>query len=214
MPNTIEIDKTDLLAVDRMMVTISEGKRVVIVKATNEVLKGVRTQAASLIFAKVNLKSGEIKKYFSLNTMQKSDLSADISCVGKPVPLIKYGATQINKGISVKILRKGKKSPVKHAFIAKVKSRKPDDLHTGAFWREKNIRGKHFKLGKRIRIPSPGKIPALEKFQLPIRQLYGPAVSDIFDDKDIMDATLSNADVRMEDRLKYHTGQLLIKARA
>lgn len=212
MAATIEIDKSDLVAVDFMISQIDAGKKIAIMRATNDVLGGVRTESTRLIYNKVMLKSAVIRKHFSLNKMQKDDLSADISCVGKPVPLISFGARQINKGVSVKVLRAGKRDTVRHAFVAKMPSG-----HTGVFWRERNIRGGgRWKVGKRIVLPSWDASragAALRRLQLPIRQLYGPRVPDIFDDDEIMTAAMSNADVRMKDRLNYHTNRLLEKAR-
>ena len=208
MPMSIEIDKTDLVAVDFTINTIDAGKRVAIMRATNDVLGGVRTEATRLIFAKVTLKSAVIRKHFSLNKMQKSNLSADVKCVGDPLPLINYGARQVNKGVSVKVLKSGKRDTIRHAFIATLGSG-----HTGAFWREGNVRGGSWKTGRRRALPSPSTGSMLREYQLPIRQLYGPAVPAIFDDDDIMGPTLSNADVRMAERLNYHTDRLLDKAR-
>lgn len=204
---TIEIDKSDLIAVDFTINQINGGAKVAIMRATNDVLAGVRTESTRAIFNKVTLKSAVIRKHFKLNKMSTADMSADVECSGGPLPLINYGARQVNKGVSVKLLKAGKRDTIRHAFVTTV------GAHTGAFWREENIRGKKWPVGMRRTLPSPkGKNDPMRKFQLPIKQLYGPAVPDIFNDDDIMAAAMSNADVRMNDRLKYHTDRLLQKA--
>jgi hypothetical protein len=200
-----------------MLATIKDGSKTAIRLATNEVLKGVRTDAVKYIDAKVTLKPTIIRKHFSLGKMTVANLRASVDCIGDPLPLIHYGATSVVKGVKVKILAKGTRDLVKHAFIATMGS-----THRGVFWRstrQKGIRPSRFPVGKKTKVPSPVKRSGEQKlaggttFQLPIHELYGPRVPDIFDDNDIMDLVLQGTSLRFNKRLDYHTNRLLERAR-
>jgi hypothetical protein len=200
-----------------MLATIKDGSKTAIRLATNEVLKGVRTDAVKEIDAKVTLKPTIIREHFTLNNMTVASLRASVDCRGDPLPLIYYGATSVVKGVKVKILARGTKDLVKHAFIATLGS-----THRGVFWRSTRragIRPSRFPVGKRTKVPSPQKrsgeqiLGGESTFQLPIHELYGPRVPDIFDDNDIMDLVLRGANLRFQKRLYYHTNRLIEKAR-
>ena len=212
---TVVIDKTDL---DKTMQALIGrwGAPSVIRMATNDVLGGVRTDAVKYIDAKVSLKPTIIRKHFTLNKMTAEDLSASVDCRGDPLPLIYYGATSVVKGVKVRILNSGPRDLVKHAFIATMKSG-----HKGVFWRSnrvKGIRPKRFPVGKRTTVPSPRARSGEEirggysTFQLPIHELYGPRVPDIFDDNDIMDLVLKGASLRFDKRLEHYTTRMLQRA--
>jgi hypothetical protein len=141
--------------------------------------------------------------------MKKSDMTADITCLGKPLPLIEYSARSVVKGVSVQVFKKVTRTVVRHAFIATMKSG-----HKGVFWRDTKLSGTKWKVGKRMVLPSPYTGSKLTKYQLKITERYGPRIPDIFDDADIINPTMANASIRFDDRLEYHTERLLDKARA
>jgi len=208
MANEIIIDKTDLVELKLALSTIKGGAASAIRMATNDSMAGVRTESVKLIGGKVTAKAAVIRKHFSIKKMSVNDLSANITCAGTPVPLISYSARSVKKGVSVKVLKSGKRDIVRHAFIAKMRSG-----HEGVFWREENIRGKKWRVGVKIKLPAPSKATGLRKYQLPIRELYGPRIPDVFDDADIMTPILANASKRFDDRLKHHTDRLMAKAK-
>jgi hypothetical protein len=111
--------------------------------------------------------------------------------------------------VSIKVLNAGERDTIRHAFVADLKSD-----HTGVFWRESNVRGKVWKVGKRMTLPSPKTGSKLRPFQLKIRELYGPRVPDVFDDPDIIEPVMANASIRMDARLKHHTDRMIAKAAA
>ena len=213
----IVIDQTDFQDLKVTLLKFQDGGKKVIRLATNEVLKGVRTDSVKYIDAKVTLKPTIIRKHFKLDNMTVANLSASIDCRGEPLPLIHYGATSVIKGVKVKILAKGTRDLIKHAFIAKMSSG-----HRGVFWRttrRAGTRPKRFPIGKRTKVPSPERRSGEQigkretTFQLPIHELYGPRVPDIFDDNDIMDLVLRGASLRFQKRLDYHTNRLIDSAR-
>jgi hypothetical protein len=211
MPEPVVIDKSDMIELKLTISKINAGSAAAIRFATNDVLAGVRTESVKHIGAKVTLKAAVIRRYFQVNKMQVSSLSADIECKSKPIPLIEFSARSVLKGVSLKVLKSGQRDTVRHAFIATMKSG-----HTGVFWREENRRGNKWPVGKRRVLPSPkqkGYRGSLEELQLPIHELYGPRVPDIFDDPDIIQPVLANASTRFDDRLEHHTNRLLDRAR-
>lgn len=107
-----------------------------------------------------NLKAAAIKKGLKVRRASAGNLRSSVVASGRPIPLIQYGARQTAKGVTVNVLN-GRKL-IKGAFIATMRSG-----HTGVFVREPN--GKHKK------VMSGGKA---SWHQLPIRELFGPAVPD------------------------------------
>jgi hypothetical protein len=207
MANVVEINQADLIAIEMTINRIKGGSKLAIVRATNDMLTGVRTESVRVINNKINLKQAIIRKHFLINKMRLDSMSAHVDCAGKPVPLINFTARQVNKGITVKVLRAGKRDTVRHAFIAKMSSG-----HIGVYWRTENIRGTRWKVGRRMKLPSTQRGDFLRKYQLPIHELYGPAVPAVFDDPEIMSPVLDNASVRLSTRLEHHTQRLMQQA--
>ena len=214
---TMVIDKEGIAAVERTLSILKLGSADAIRFATNDALKGIRTEASRLVREQVNLAAKIVNQHFIINKMFPSNMSADITCSGEPLPLIHYGASQTNKGVTLKVLKKGTRKLLRHAFIAEMES-----THVGVFWRtakRRTLGGKNFKPGVRMKLPSPEKrsgeqiLKGEGNFQLPIHELYGPRVPDVFDDPGVMNPTLEDADTRFSDRLDYHTERLLDKAR-
>jgi hypothetical protein len=211
---TIIVDRQDMIALESLLNKIKGGTKPAIAFAVNDSMQSIRTEAVKLIGGKVTAKAMVIRKHFGINKMSSVDLSADINCRGKPLALINYSARSVMKGVTVKVLEAGNRKLVKHAFIATMASG-----HTGVFWREgrrAGIRPRRFPIGKKTKVPSPPKRSLMEKegttFQLPIHELYGPRIPDIFDDPEIISAVLDRASVTLGKRLEYHTNRLMAKA--
>ncbi len=106
------------------------------------------------------LKAADVKKGLRLRRASPSELRVVITASGRPLPLIRYGARQTLKGVSVDVLN-GRKV-IAHAFISTMPSG-----HQGVFVREDG--GRHKKVMR------DGKA---RWTQLPIRELFGPAIPD------------------------------------
>ena len=208
MAAEVIIDQSSMAEVRLAINTIAAGSKIAIVRATNDSISGVRTESTKLIGQKITLKAAVIKAHFRVNKMSVSDMSADIECSGTPVPLASYSTNQVKKGVSVKIFKNSTRYIVRHAFKAKMKSG-----HTGVFWRKGTLRGNRWPVSQYKVLPPPTLDSGLRKYQLPIEELYGPKVPDIFDDDDIMNPVLLHASKRFDDRLNYHTDRLLAQAR-
>ena len=198
----IDIDSQDLFEVQKTIATF-KGNKIVIVRATNDALSGLKTESVKLIGAKVTAKAATIRETFSIKKMALARMQAEIECAGPPLALIKYSANKVKKGVSVKVLKANKRTVLKHTFIATMASG-----HKGVFWR----------LFDDFRVkPNPtfnyGWLKST-KYALPINELYGPAIADIYDDPDVIKPALAAANVRLQARLEHHTNRLIEKARS
>lgn len=202
---SVKIDTDDLLEMQRTIATF-HGSKIVLARATNDSLAALKTKASQLIAAKITAKSAKIKSHFNVKKMiaaQKlNDLIAEIICTGTPLPLIDYSATKVKKGVSVRVLRANKKTVIKHAFIATMNSG-----HRGVFWRKFDDFRTKFDPTKAY-----GKLYKTD-YSLPINELYGPPIPDIFDDNDIMKPTLAEANARLQARLEYHMKRFIEAAK-
>jgi len=197
-----KIDNADLAEIRATINTFKYGAKLVISRATNDSLSGLKTESVRLIGQKVALKAAVIRETFYLKKTTVADLSAHIENRSFPIPLIEFQATDVKKGVSVRILRSKPKFTVPHAKIMTMRSG-----HRGVFWRAYT--------GKRVAF-DPTKVYGnlyKTKYSLPIFELWGPRIPDIFDDPDIMEPVLKNANVRLQERLEHHTNQLIESAK-
>ena len=211
---SVTLNQSDVKSLEASLSEIKLGSKAAIIAATNDSMAGVKTEAARLVGQEITAKISTIKSHFVINKMNKSDMTADITAAGKPLPLVEFSARSVVKGTSVQVLRKSTRSIIKHSFIATMLSG-----HKGVFWRVPRMGGgTKWLVGKRMKLPSPdnkrGIYGGLTKYQLPIEELYGPRVEDILDNDDIIQQTLAHASIRFTDRLNYHTDRLIDKARA
>lgn len=151
-------------SMDRIIADMARVKSEVVQKATvnalNKVAAQVKTAASrAMRDAGYNLKVSDIKKAMTVYRATAGSLTAKVVSSGRPVPLIKYGARQTGKGVSVDVLH-GRKL-IAGAFIATMPSG-----HTGVYVRMGNRHKRVMKAGK----------PAWSA--LPIKELFGPSVPD------------------------------------
>jgi hypothetical protein len=190
-----------MVAVKLTISKLGGSAGIVISRAVNDSLSGVRTEAVKRIGGKVMLKAAYIRQTFMIKKASIKDLTALVETTGKPVPLIKYSARQIKAGVSVKVLKVGGRKKIPHAFIATM-----DSGHTGVFWRQYTDVRKPVKHGFGY-----GALPA--KYTLPIKELYGPRVPDVMDDPEIMQPVMAHANERLQARLNHHVDYALKNAK-
>lgn len=155
--------------IDRVMASyfltreqIEEAMRI----ALNKTVKSVQVAAArEAVAGGYKVKVSVIKDGIRIVQASKGTLSAKIIATGKPISLFEYAARwggPGSDGVSVSVLS-GRKM-IKGAFIATMPNGK-----RGVFVRAPNARHKKVNSGNK---PS--------WHALPIRQLYGPSVADMF----------------------------------
>jgi hypothetical protein len=162
-------------------------------QAINKTLPGVRTDAVQEIYDVLALTKTAIRKYMTIKKYAKpTDMTGIFDVTSKPIPLINYQATQTKKGVSVRVLRAGSKSLIKHAFIATMKSG-----HKGVFWRKERWPGRVWKTGVPRKIPPWDTSPS-EDIRLPIHELYGMRATDVLDHGTHMEVVLAKAGDRYD----------------
>lgn len=160
--------------INELLAAMEKYKRDVVEKAVpralNKVADQVKTNAARQIRdAGYKIKISDIKTNLQVKYATTTRLTASVIVKGKPIALIKYGARQTRKGVSVDVL-KGRKV-IAGAFIATM-----PNGHRGVFVR---VGTKHVK-----------KIKAGRIFwsQLPIKELFGPSVPSAIANAQVQDA--------------------------
>lgn len=138
------------------------GSSKAIERALNKTAITARAKSArSIRDAGYDIKIGAIKDSFTLRRATQADLRAVVKASGNPIPLIKYGARQTAKGVSVNV-KEGRKV-IAHAFIATMANG-----HEGVFIRTDRSHKKVTRNGKTY------------YSGLPIKQLFGPSIPSAF----------------------------------
>ena len=187
---TIKINAEDMAKVKKSLAGVPGAVERVCMRAINDGLAGMKTDASSEIRAEINLTKSVVDATFKTVKASTTSLSGVFASTGKPVPLIEYGARQTQQGVSVQVKRGNPRSVVVGAFIATMKSG-----HKGVFWREW-----HQAIRKPVNRNIPyGKLP--KQYRLPIAQRFGPRVPDILSNEPVMAAVLKKADERMHTNI-------------
>lgn len=207
---TIKINAEDMAKVKKMLAEIPGAADRVCMRAINDGLVGMKTDASAEIRSEIVLKKSAVDATFKTIKASVTSLLGVFSSTGKPVPLIEYGARQTAKGVSVHVKQANPRSVIPGTFIAVVRSKQQMDQgiegHKGVFWRVW-----HERQRKPFNRNFPyGKLP--KKYRLPIVQRYGPRVPDILSNEPVMAAVLKKADDRMhaniERQINYELSKL------
>ncbi len=201
----VEISEKTLNEVQAAVADIKNGYKQVLVTSINKTITTTKVQATARIGNELNLKAARIKQDFVLQKANFGKLSGAVIATGEPVGLINFGANQIQKGVTVKVLRASPRSLLKHAFITT--GRKGQGQHV--FWRKNRVAGKKFPVGKKSTAPWP-KFGA--KYRGPVERLTGPRIEDIFAQAKVLDPVtiqanhlfLSNVDEKISEIIRRH----------
>jgi hypothetical protein len=132
------------------------------VRAINKVAAQVKTAASREIRnAGYNMKAAAIKKQITITKATSGRSVAVVRCSGRPIPLIEFSATMNKSGVTVNV-KNGRKS-IQGAFIATMPTG-----HKGVFVRVGDLHKRAVRNGK------------VSWSGLPIRELFGPGISDAF----------------------------------
>ncbi|NLC71168.1 MAG: hypothetical protein GX751_07415 [Desulfuromonadaceae bacterium] len=186
----IEINQQQLDHLKASLWKIRDGATVVLRRAINDTLTGVKTDADREVRAVYNLKSARVKKDFKLRRATDSNLSGAFVASGEPVGLFQFGAKQNKKGVSVKVLKSEPRKTVRHAFIRIPATR----AYTGrqVFWRAKE----------------EGKMVGRD----PLHRLEGPRIEDALAKPEVQKALEQKASERLNKYLDHETSYLLGQA--
>ncbi|MBI9092909.1 MAG: hypothetical protein JEZ12_27145 [Desulfobacterium sp.] len=207
----IEMSRADIAQVESLLSDVKNGSKRALTNALNKTLKTVQTQAAKAVGADLALTAKRIKQDFAIKKARFSDITGSFVSKGVPIGLMQFAAKQTKKGVSFKVKRKGKRSVVRHAFIAPAKN--GGGLHVwwrGKIWkRPVNPKLKYGALPRKYRFPVSSS-----KKTRGIQRLTGPRIEDILGESTMwegicVDAAgkyVENLGGQIEDILRRHRG--------
>lgn len=166
--------KTNVNDVINELQAAARDARPAVARALNRMIGQVKVRGSREVRAAgYKLKISDIKDAIRINRATQGRLAASAIASGRPIPLIKYGARQVGKGVSVDVLN-GRQT-IAHAFIASTPSGSRQ-----VFVREPGAR--HKKVVK-------GGKPVWTA--LPIKKKYGPSIPDALANKAVERALLA-----------------------
>lgn len=198
----IRVDQGMLNDVLSRVGNIKNGYKKVLVTSINKTLDTVKTQATARIGNELNLKAARIKEDMTLQKANHSEISGALICAGEPVGLVQFGASQVKRGVTVKVLRSSGRSLLKHAMIA---TGGGAAAKQHVFWRQYD--------GPRKSVVPGRNYAALPKeYRLPLERLTGPRIEDILADKKVMEPVTiqantifgSNVSDKIDEVLRRH----------
>jgi len=176
MPVTLEIviNKKQLAEITELLAEVPRGVPKVLTRAINKVGVAARTHIIRRIVARLNLKTRDVRnRNVFLYKANYANLMARINISGRRIPLMRWGARQLKRGVSYAI-RKGQRKRLEGAFIQQMTSgHRGVFMRSGEFQRSKIAARKTSKrLGRR-----KGK-GFMVRPRLPIAERYGPSVPE------------------------------------
>ncbi|MEO8806599.1 MAG: phage tail protein [Burkholderiaceae bacterium] len=180
-----------------LMASAQEMRNTALVRSLNKMADQVLVASSREVrSAGYGLKAADIKRALRVKRASQSQLTATVIASGRPIPLIQYGARQTAKGVTVNVLNGRKLIP--GAFIATMPTG-----HRGVFVLQPG--GKHKKVQK------GGKA---SWHQLPIRELYGPAIPDALANQAVRDVVQELITVKFPVILEHEHAWLAKRLKA
>lgn len=209
----VELSKADLTQVEHLLADVKNGSKKALTVALNKTLVTVNAQAAKTVGTDLALTAKRIKKDFRMKKASYSNIAGSFSSKGVPIGLASFGAKQTKKGVSFKVKRKGKRTLIKHAFLAKGKSNFYTKQHV--WWRGKiykkpvNPKMKYGALPRKYRFPESS-----DKKNRGIQRLTGPRIEDILSKSEILgpleklgaEKFQANLGTQIDSILRRHNG--------
>jgi hypothetical protein len=160
-----------------------------IVRSLNYAARGTRVEARRMVQAELALKAGDITKELSVKRASRALPEAVLEVRSRPVGLVKYGARQTSRGVTVKVKRRGARKLVRSAFIANVRS------GHRAVWVRQRLGG-----GRRAG-------------RLPIEELFSTSIIQYLDDRLVIARLERKAGELFDREFKRQLRVLLAKQR-
>lgn len=124
---TIKLDSKE---VEKALKEASKVAEKAAIRTLNRTADKARVAASKTVRETYNIKAGDLNRSVKTSKASRSNLTAILTIIGKPVGLILFGARQTLKGVTYKILKNGGRAKLHHAFIAVMRSG-----HRGVFER-------------------------------------------------------------------------------
>jgi len=148
----IKLNEAELARVRKKLSGIRGAMPRVMSRSINRTAASGRVEVARRIASAVKLTQTVVKKAIRLYKATYTRWRANLSLSDKGIPLIRYGARQLKKGVTYQLARGGGRQLMRGAFKATMPSG-----HTGVF----------------LRAPRAGR--------LPIKEQYGPSLGQLFE---------------------------------
>lgn len=193
----VTIDQNDLNKVKSMLSGIENGADKALTRSINKTTVNSQTYMVKKTGAHFNVKAARIKKDFDIKKATYSKTSASVDVTSEPIGLINFGGKQLkkNKGVSVKVLKKGPREKLGSGFFVKVKK----NLHIGE--RTYEHRGQ-----KPVRPIAYAKLPKMyKKFKVK----YGPRLNSYLERPDVRADVEEHAAERMSVNLLHEADAIL-----
>lgn len=210
----VDISQADMNKVRDMLSDIRGGADLALSRSINKGVSTGRTQAVRSIGGYLNLTATRIRRDFeySYNSTRRN-LTAGIIAKGQPVGLINFGANARRGGYSVKVLRSGARTFLKHSFKATFRKTSAN----GTWETEHLVWRMNFGGTRKPEVTAYGYFASLPRKHFkkaPLDRLEGPRIEDVFAKQDIYDHVLGltnnrvieSIDVEIETILRRHRG--------
>jgi hypothetical protein len=195
MAMNIDIDRSDLLRVKATMAAIGKSANPVMARAINKTVTNSQTFAVQEIYNVLNLTKTRIRKDFKKTRAYASKVSASLIAKGKKIGIIQYGARTLKSGlVRVRIFRNQGLETFRHVFFAIMPSG-----HEGYFERRHWFGGPAKMSIEQYRM-FMWKFP--RNIRLPIDEVEGPAIEDIYGNDRTLKPTLRFAGQRLVVNIK------------
>jgi len=148
----VKFDKAKLKRIEKTLKGVPGAMPKVMTRGINRTATMSRTEIIRRISANVSLKKKTIRDGLQLEKAHRNKWAAKITVISKRIPLMDFKARQGKRGVSYLISKNKGRQKIQDAFFAKLKSG-----HEGVFKR-------------------------LGKSRLPICELFGPSLGQVFSD--------------------------------
>lgn len=186
---TVRDNMRDVLAGMRSM-TSDVTQRATVLALNRSIDRAYTEAAREARAAGYNMRISDIKALLRRTRASAASQIATLTASGRPVPLIKYGARQTSRGVTVQVLNGRKLIP--GAFIATMPSG-----HTGVYVRDANAKHKKVK-----------RAGHTSWHALPIRELFGPSVPDMFVNYQVSESIMDLIDAEFTKRFEHELTRL------
>lgn len=163
--------------------------RKAIATALNRTATSAFTAGSKKIRERYNIKAKDIRASSYLAKATSGNTEATLSITGGPIPFKYFGAKQVAKGVTVRILKGRRRSLIKHAFI-------------GGYTRERtNAKGKgKYKMRKVSDFGGGNVFMRKGKARLPLIRMAATSITvpKLFERKDIYDVFVLSANKTFE----------------
>jgi len=180
----IELNVDQLSRVERTLGHIPDSIPKVVARAINRAADTAKTEAAKTVRRTYYISHKDVLSTMRIYRATPNDMQAAVVSKGQVVPLAKFRMTpkkpdpRRKKPIVARVMR-GSGGPIKHAFVARMKSG-----HVGVFWR----------VGKK---------------RLPLEQRFGPSVPEMLNSPSTIAWVERKANEKLDERLDHEMKRVL-----